>query len=242
MRHSSSPSPWGAGGRAGGAVRAQHRDAHNRAVPCRRRSWSCSSLSGRRRDGLTLAARSWRRRCAAAVGAVFLHGVAYGDERARAPGILLPGPSKSRESHHRDRPAPSATARQWVAGGSSRLPDACGGGPPGRCISSRGVARVRSVRRRAARPAGLVDVRSRGSGQVRRPSPTPGERPRWARRGSRSRSASPEDRDGAREDGRAPPLVVSRVLVTPARPGVAVSSTPRQRRTGPSVRGGPSPP
>ena len=78
-----------------------------------------------------------------AVGAVFLHGVAYGDEERvalRAPGILLLGPIEIAWVVLLVAAATGPlllAARQWVAGAILTSPGSLSWRPsPGRCISS----------------------------------------------------------------------------------------------------------
>ncbi len=116
-----------------------------------------------------------------AVGAVFLHGVAYGDEERvalRAPGILLLGPI---EIAWVVLLAAAATgplllaARQWIAGavltvaGLAVVAALAAGVASARAA----LARVRAVRRGAARPARArrPGAAHAGSGQVVRRGP-----------------------------------------------------------------------
>jgi hypothetical protein len=191
-----------------------------------------------------------------AVGAVCLHGVAYGDEERvalRAPGILLLGPI---EVAWIVLLAAAATgplllaARQWVAGAVLTI--------AGLAVV---VALARALHQLARRwlvfvpsgvvlhdPLGLVDPVLLTRGRVRSfaaaLADTEASDLTMGSPGLAVEIGFAEKTEIVRREGRSgtKPLVATAVLVTPTRPGVAVSIAAR-RRVGhaPPVRGGPSP-
>jgi hypothetical protein len=190
-----------------------------------------------------------------AVGAVFLHGVAYGDEERvalRAPGVLLLGPIEV--AWIVLLVAGSAgplllAARQWVAG----------------VVLSVAGAAVVAVLARALHqlsrrwlvfvpsgvvlhdPLGLVEpvllVRARVRSFAAALAGTDASDLTMGSPGLAVEIGLRQNTEIVRREGRSgtKPLVATAVLVTPTRPGVAVSIAARRRVGQLFIRGGPSP-
>ena len=190
------------------------------------------------------------------VGAVCLHGVAYGDEERvalRAPGILLLGPIEIAWIVLLVAAATGPlllAARQWVAGAVLTI--------AGLAVVA---ALARALHQLARRwlvfvpsgvvlhdPLGLVDpvllTRARVRSFAAALADTEASDLTMGSPGLAVEIGLTQKTEMVRREGRSgtTPLVATAVLVTPTRPGVAVSIAAR-RRVGqaPSVRGGPSP-
>ena len=150
--------------------------------------------------------RSWRRRCACCPRSercactVFATETRNGSRcrtRRRPPARTHRGRMARAARRRRDRAAPARGASVGRGCASHDRRDRGGAGArPGVAPARPSLARVRAVRRRAARPARarrpVLLRRSVRVGRSLRHSQTPRRATsRWARRGSRSRSASP---------------------------------------------------